>query len=343
VSLSAGNPAAVVLLFLVSAVVLVLAGIRLARHADVIAAASGLGGVWIGAVLLAGATSLPELSTDLAAVRLGAPDLAAGDLFGSSMANMLILAIVSMVPGAELFRRAALDNGLAAALAVTLTGAAATFVMLELEITVLGVGLGPLALAAAYLAGMRVVFRRSETMRRLAETVETTTAEQPARGRRVPRSAMVGFAAASAVILMVAPVFAASAQALAEITGLATSLIGTWLVGLATSLPELVTSLAAVRLKAYDLAVGNLFGSNAINMMMFLPLDLALPGPSIFAVVHPVHALTGVVGIILMALGQAAILLRAQGRGGLLEPGGALMLLVYVAGLWLVFLRTQAG
>jgi cation:H+ antiporter len=154
---------------------------------------------------------------------------------------------------------------------------------------------------------------------------------------------MVGFAAASAVILMVAPVFAASAQALAEITGLATSLIGTWLVGLATSLPELVTSLAAVRLKAYDLAVGNLFGSNAINMMMFLPLDLALQGPSIFSVVHPVHALTGVVGIILMALGQAAILLRAQGRSGLLEPGGALMLLVYVSGLWLVFLRTQSG
>ena len=58
---------------------------------------------------------------------------------------------------------------------------------------------------------------------------------------------------------------------------------------------------------------------------------------------NPVHALTGVVGIILMALGQAAILLRAQGRSGLLEPGGALMLLVYVSGLWLVFLRTQSG
>ena len=152
---------------------------------------------------------------------------------------------------------------------------------------------------------------------------------------------IVGFAAASLVILVVAPVFAASAQALADITGLATSLIGTWLVGLATSLPELVTSLAAVRLKAYDLAVGNLFGSNAVNMLMFLPLDIAQPGGSIFAAIHPVHALTAVIGIVLMALGHAAIVLRATGHGKLLEPSGALMMAIYAAGLWLIYLRTR--
>jgi cation:H+ antiporter len=168
---------------------------------------------------------------------------------------------------------------------------------------------------------------------------EAAPAPSPAHG--VPRSALLGFAGASAVILLVAPVFAGSAKGLAEITGLTTSVVGTWLVGLATSLPELVTSLAAVRMKAYDLAVGNLFGSNAVNMIMFVPIDLALPGTSIFAAVDPVHALTAVVGIILMALGQAAILLRAQGRGSLLEPSGALMLAVYTVGLWLVYLRTN--
>ena len=111
--------------------------------------------------------------------------------------------------------------------------------------------------------------------------------------------------------------------------------------GLATSLPELVTSLAAVRLKAYDLAVGNLFGSNAVNMLMFLPLDIAQPGGSIFAAIHPVHALTAVIGIVLMALGHAAIVLRATGHGKLLEPSGALMMAIYAAGLWLIYLRTR--
>jgi cation:H+ antiporter len=339
--MSAAPAIIVVAAFLLSAVMVVLAGIQLARHADVIAARTGLGGVWIGTVFLAAATSLPELTTDIAAIRLGAPDLAAGDLFGSSMANMLILAVVSLVPGAELFRRAALDNGLAAALAITLTGAAGIFVMLGLEITVLGIGLGPLALAAGYLAGIRVVFRHSSTARLGAAVVETGAHAEPRRGPTAFRSAAVGFAGAALLILIMAPVFAASAKALAEITGLATSLVGTWLVGMATSLPELVTSLAAVRMKSYDLAVGNLFGSNAVNMIMFVPIDLMLPGPSIFAAIDPVHALSAVVGIILMALGQGAILLRSEGRGSLLEPSGALMLAVYAVGLWLVWFRTH--
>ncbi len=56
-----------------------------------IAERTGLGRLWIGVVPLATATSLPEVATDIAAVRFGALDLAAGDLFGSSMADMLIL------------------------------------------------------------------------------------------------------------------------------------------------------------------------------------------------------------------------------------------------------------
>jgi cation:H+ antiporter len=68
-------------------VIVVFAGTALARYADAIAEATGIGRVWIGAVLLAGATSLPELTTDIAAVTMGATDLAVGDLFGSSMAT----------------------------------------------------------------------------------------------------------------------------------------------------------------------------------------------------------------------------------------------------------------
>src|SRR5215469_9247844 len=77
-------------------IAVILAGIILGRSADAIAATTGLGRVWTGAVLLAIATSLPELVTDVSAVRLHVPDLAAGDLFGSSLANMFILGVVSL-------------------------------------------------------------------------------------------------------------------------------------------------------------------------------------------------------------------------------------------------------
>lgn len=336
------SPIAIVSGLLLSATAVVVAGVRLARHGDAIAARTRLGGLWVGAVFLAVATSLPELTTDIAAVRLGAPDLAAGDLFGSSMANMLILALVSLMPGAELFRRAALDNGLGAALAISLTAIAALLILAQPGATVAGVGVGSLVLAAVYLAGMRTIFRSSVVARTAVEVEETrgeATGTESAVAPSSLRGTMVGFALAAVVILVAAPAFAFSAKALAELTGLSASFVGTVLVGFATSLPELTTSIAAVRLRAYDLAVANLFGSNAVNMVMFVPLDLAFGAGPLFAAIDPVHAISALVAIVLMAISLAAIVYRASGRWRAFEPSAALMMLVYLVGLGLVYLR----
>lgn len=333
---------AIFLGFLASAAAVVFAGIRLARHGDVISARTRLGGLWVGSVFIAVATSLPELTTDIAAIRLGAPDLAAGDLFGSSMANMLILALVSLVPGSDVFRRAALDNGLAASLAITLTGTAAIFLLVPPQPVIAGVGAGSLVLAGGYVAGVRTMFRNSALARTAAQVEEMSaappSAEAPGAEAEPPlRRAVVGFVAAAAIILVAAPLFAVSAKALAEITGLATSFVGTWLVGFATSLPELVTALAAVRMQAYDLAVGNLFGSNALNMALFLPLDVVHGSGPILGAVERVHALSALVGVVLMGIGLAAIVYRAEGRLRALEPSSALMVVIYLAGIALVY------
>jgi cation:H+ antiporter len=155
------------------------------------------------------------------------------------------------------------------------------------------------------------------------------------------RRAILHFVGAALIILIVAPFFAASAKSLAGLTGLSTTFVGTWLVGISTSLPELVTSIAAVRLKAYDLAVGNLFGSNAFNMLMFLPLDLAQSKAPILSVVSAVHALSALTAIVLMGIALAAIVYRATGRLRLIEPSGWLMLLAYGIGLGLLLTQTR--
>ena len=79
------------------------------------------------------------------------------------------------------------------------------------------------------------------------------------------RRAAIGFAVATLAIVVAAPILAVSAKKIAETTGIGTTFVGTSLVAVATSLPELVASLAAMRLGAFDLAVGNLFGSNAFR------------------------------------------------------------------------------
>jgi cation:H+ antiporter len=240
------------LAFVASGIVVVLAGAALTRHADAIADATKLGRLWIGAVLLAGATSLPELATDVAAVRLGALDLAVGDLFGSSMANMLILAVIDRVrPRRQLLQNVALDHVLSASLAISLNAFAVLLVAMRPAQSLLGIAPGSLALFLGYVAGARAVYRHAQERARAAPQLRGETPSL--------RRAVGGFAVAASAVLAAAPVFAWSAQGIAVVTGLGDTFVGTWWVGLSTSLPELVACLAAIRLGSPDLAVGNLF------------------------------------------------------------------------------------
>jgi cation:H+ antiporter len=321
--------------FLASAAAIVAAGSVLSIAADAIAGHSGIGRIWIGTVLLAGATSLPELFTDVSAVRLGAPNLAAGDLFGSSLANMLILALIDLLPGRErVLRSASLDNALGATLAIILNAAAAVLVVVRQPFKIAGIGPGSLVLLAIYLAGTRAIYRSGRRNKADAPAAEKST--PPARSLR---RAIVEFAAGAIVIAVAAPALASSAQQVAVATGLGTTFVGTWMLGLVTSLPELVTSLAAVRIGAFDMAVGNLFGSNSFNMVVFLALDLASPGVSIFSRLDPIHVFSACLSVVLMSLGLATIVYRTERRFSMLEPSSALMLLAYAAAIVALYLH----
>ena len=104
-----------------------------------------------------------------------------------------------------------------------------------------------------------------------------------------------------------------------------------------TSLPELVTAVAAVKLGAFDLAVGNLFGSNAFNMAAFLFADLAYRDGGLLGSVSSAHALTALWSIVMMNIGLMGIIYRAEKRFLLIEPDSLLMIVSYVLGLWLLF------
>jgi cation:H+ antiporter len=331
------------IIFLLSAVVIVIAGTKLSRYGDQIAELTGLGGLWVGMVLLAGATSLPELLTDIFAIWLQAPDLAVGDLFGSNMANMLILGIIDLFHREKhVWQQAAYEHTLTAALAIALTGLAGLFIFCRVNVALWGVGLGSTLLAIIYVFGMRVVYRQEDMRRRQRERERMAEAgdrdhDAVLSSRTQLKRASIGFAVAAFAIVIAAPFLAISAKSIAEETGIGTTFIGTSLVAAATSLPELVSSLAAVRLGAFDLAVGNLFGSNALNMGMLFLLDVVHhPGP-LLSVVSVTHTVAALMGIVLMSIGLMGIIYRAEKRFLLIEPDSALMILSYALGMWALF------
>ena len=100
------------------------------------------------------------------------------------------------------------------------------------------------------------------------------------------------------------------------------SFVGASFLAFSTSLPELATAVAAVRMGAFDLAVGSLLGSNAFNMAIILIVDLVYTsGPVLAAVVDPIEAFVGVSAILLMSIVLAGIIHGARTRASRLEPG----------------------
>lgn len=328
------------LLFLVTATVVVVAGARLARSGDDIAARSGLSEAWVGAILVASATSLPEIATDVAAVRQGEPELAIGDLFGSSMANMLILAVADLsTRQTRLLTHIAVEQATVGVLAIILTAVAAAGVLVRGDFgdfSVGGVGWAPLAIAVAYILGMRLVHANRESHARGA-------------GGRPPRAntanglrrAIVAFAIAAAAILAAAPFLARSAGQLAEAWGIASGFFGVVFLAAATSLPEVAVVAAAVKAQAYALAVGNLLGSNCFNMVILLILDVMNGTGSILAQADAGVALGAVFAVVLMGQVLLDVLNRSDRRMWYLEPGPALLVLTYAAGLFFTYRATH--
>jgi cation:H+ antiporter len=329
--------------FALSAAVIVFAGAKLTRHGNRIADETGLGGLWIGVVLMASATSLPEILTGMSAARMNEPDLAAGDLIGSNMANMLILGIVDLLHRQKrLWQQAAAEHALSAGLAIFLTGLAAFFVLNERDVKLGPMGLFSSLLLLLYVLGMRLVFRQENLKRRQREqekVIEKQAADEPRRAgsRGALRRAGIGFGASTLALVVASPVLAGSARAIVEQSGVSATFIGTSLMGITTSLPELVTAIAAVRLGAFDLAVGNLFGSNAFNMAAFFFVDLAFGRGSVFTAASQANAMAALWSILLMSLALMGIIYRAEKRYLLIEPDSLLIVLGYCLGLWLLF------
>ena len=319
------------LLFAGSACLVIFSGVFLAKYGDALAELMGWGRLWVGVILLALATSLPELISNVTAVIRNQPELAAGDILGSNMVNMFLLAMVALLfGGARFFRRVAPDQKFLVSIAISLTCLALLLGSFHPGVSLLGVGLASLLILALYLGGMRVVYvtRPQELPREAAD---------PSGPLPSLRRAWMFFGMASLLVMASAPALAYSAEQIADNTPLATSFIGVVAVALVTSMPEASTSVAAVRFGAIDLAVGNLFGSCAFNILILALADPFYRQGTLVESLEAPHLAAGLVAVLLMSLGLSQILLRGSHRYAPVVPTLGIMGFVYIGGLLAVY------
>lgn len=324
--------------FLVTALIIVVAAVKLAEYGDAIAFHTKLSGMFIGALLIATATSLPELLTMINSINQNHINLTAGDLFGSSMFNMLLLGVLDMLfYKNRILRRVALKHALTASLGTMLTGMAVFFLLADIDVRLGWLGLDSLLMMAMYFIGIWLL--RSNPLSGAEEDVTAAeTGEVP-----TLRKALIGFIVASAALILVAPWMVRSGSGIAKITGLGDGFVGMALIAVVTSLPELVAMIAAARFGAYDMAVGNLFGSNIFNMFALAFADVFYTQGSFLGAIDPVFALAGLLAMLLTTLGLIGNLAQVERRIWIVELDAVLLIVTYLVGMYLLYARGIGG
>ncbi len=345
-------------IFLVASAVIVGAGVMLAKSGDRIADVTGLGGLLIGMVLVAAATSLPEIAVAVSAVVVeDSPDLAIGNLLGSNMANMALLAMVDLVWRGQIWHRVGAGHARTAAVAIALTAVATLAILKPFELAIGWVGIESIVIFVGFVSLIAWTHRSSTLPVPGAEVGQEVQAEPDGRADSagsapegvVPGSGdrrailysirwdLAKFGAAALVILATAPFLVDAADGIAREAQLGESFVGASFLAFSTSLPELATAVAAVRMGAFDLAVGSLLGSNAFNMAIILIVDLFYTSGPILAAVDPIEAFVGVSAILLMAIVVAGIIHGGRTRVSRLEPGSGMTLVAYFILMYMIF------
>lgn len=297
--------------FLVCASAIAIAGYSLARHGNVIAEKTRLGGTWIGVILVASVTSLPELATGVSSVTVAdAPDIAVGDVLGSCVFNLLLVAVLDFLyRESPIYRKASQGHILSAGFSVILIGFV-VFSLLSGDAATLRlghIGLYTPAIVVFYVVAVRAIFVQE---RRLAVDL----AEEHRYPHITLQEAAIRYAMAAAVVVAAGVAMPFAADHLAQAMGWSQSFVGTLFVAAATSLPEAASTIGALRIGAVDLAIGNLFGSNLFNILIIAIDDIAYLNGPLLSQVSLTHAVSGVSAMIMTGAAVVGIHYRPATR-----------------------------
>jgi len=273
----------------------------------------------VGFLLVAVATSLPELSVSVASSNAGEGAISAGNVFGSNIANILvILGIGAFLYGMKISARNMKEIGLI----LLLTTVVSLYIVYSSSVQQKALGFMEgiilLLIFAAYV--WWTLKRKKEFNARPRIEVQ----------KKKALYAFIFFVSGIIVVIISSGFVVGSAVSLAKMLGIAQSFIGATVIAVGTSLPELGTALQALRKKYYGLVLGNAIGSNMTNITLVLGTA---------SVINPIelHLPVFVAALIFAVVANTILFYVAGVNKGIGRIGGAIFLIVYVVYLVAIF------
>lgn len=328
--------------FAICALIIFFSGKQLSYYGNEIAEKTGLGKAWIGLILMATVTSLPELMVGISAAAIvKSPDLAVGDILGSCTFNLAILAVLDIfVPKRQhlFFVASAPRHILSAALGLILIMLAGIGIFLPIRFELLpGLGVVSIMFIMLYMAAIRLIYK-FDLIRKSSDVASAVVNEN----KLSLNILLLRYAGYAAIVIGAAVFIPQFADNIARKTGLGNSFVGTFLVAASTSLPEIAVSIAAVRMGSIDLALGNLLGSNIFNMLILAIDDAFYRSGVLLYDASDIHLVSVFTAVIMSGIAIAGFTYQAPQKKFLMALDAILMLMVYFASLIILFLLTRS-
>lgn len=299
--------------FFICAALILYSGSRLSVFGDVIAEKTGLAKGWIGLVLLATVTSLPELITSISAVTLNnLPNMAVSGTIGSCMFNMMVIAMLDTLSKKKPVSNVVHQGHLLSC----------GFGILMLALAALEIGFGKyfpvltslnsiaptsILFIGVYLVSMRLIYDYEKERH-----IEGETTESASNAGTTLQKAILYFVLNSVVIVVAACFLPGLGEQIGKQTGWGESFIGSSLIAITTSLPEITVSFTAARMGSFDMAVANLLGSNLFNIAILAVTDLCyLKGP-LLQNVDAVNSATAICAVMALAVVVVGLTFRSH-------------------------------
>lgn len=322
------------------AILIIISGTYLSKYGDIIADKTGLGQALIGGILIALATSLPELVTSITSSLVGAPDIAIGNVFGSNTFNLMILAIVDLLHGpGPLMLRVRYSHILSGLLGILLSAIVASSIIIthftSFKLGIAGLGIDSLIIIFTYLFGARLIYRyeNKNPLDKKDEEKEKIYNEKDISLKK----AAIGFLFSAIIIVYAGIQLSITGDKFAALTGINESFIGSIMIAAATSLPELVATISAIQINAYNMAIGNVFGSNIFNMIVVFFADLFYKPDFILASVNMDHVITAMIGLIMSSIALIGLFYRSKRTVFSIGWDSLFISITYFLGVYLLF------
>jgi len=295
-----------------------LSGTRLSYLIDAVAEQTKLGRAFLGLILLATATELPEFVTTLTASSSGNGELALNNMFGGMLLQLAVLCVADwwVKKGTLCSRPHDPTVAIAGLLCITSMSIVLIAKSLRDHQMLAHMGLGSIVIAVLYVCSMFILHKMQGRKTWSPVDLPDENHDENQRKNRFDKKSMrylVSFSLGCAGVILVSGVLLVDlAETLAVQTGLGASFVGASLLALTTSLPELSTSIAAVRVKAYTMAISNVFGSNMIMTFLLFPNDIVFTEGPIINQIGPATTFALVAGIFMTAIYCIALLARPK-------------------------------